>query len=135
MLSDMLKYRLHEAPCTSLPADGELSTLKLLYWQNISRNDVNAQLPWLALFLLDIKPYAADPEKTFNLMGWVHSAGRTQLASKITNALAMIKMSYNSQRARDRQVTQLACSWLIHLVDMSATGAHSVMNCTMQSRT
>ena len=37
MMSDMLKYRLHEAPYTSLPADGDLSTLKLLYWQNISR--------------------------------------------------------------------------------------------------
>ncbi len=68
MMSDMLKYRLHEAPYTSLPADGELSTLKL-YWQNISRDDDKAQLPWLALFLLDIKPHAADPEKTFSLMG------------------------------------------------------------------
>ncbi len=145
MMSDMLKYRLHEAPYTSLPADGELSTLKL-YWQNISRDDDKAQLPWLALFLLDIKPHAADPEKTFSLMGWIHSARRSQLASKTTTALAMVKMSYNSQRARDRQVTpqlicfitsatRLSCSWLIHLVDMTATGVYIVMNNTMHSFT
>ena len=38
MMTDMLKYRLHEAHYTSLPPDGELSTLKL-YWQNISRDN------------------------------------------------------------------------------------------------
>lgn len=100
MMSDMLKYRLYEASYISLPTDGELSTLKL-YWQNISRDDVKAQLPWLALFLLDIKPHAADSERTFSLMDWIHSAGRSQLASKTTTALAMIRMSYSSQKARD----------------------------------
>ena len=68
MNSDMLKYRLHEAPYTSLPADGKLSTLKL-YWQNIIKNSDKAQLPWLALFLLDIKPHAADPEKSAGVQG------------------------------------------------------------------
>ena len=58
----------------------------------------------------------------------------------------MITMFYNSQKARDRQVTpqltcsittatQLSCTWLIHLVNISATGSHSVMNCTMHSHT
>ena len=103
MSTDMLKYRLHEAPYTCLPADGELSTLKL-YWQGITMDSAGAQLPWLALFLLDIKPHAADPEKTFSLMGWYHSARRSQLASKTTTAMTMIKMHHNSKITKDRQV-------------------------------
>jgi len=67
-----------------------------LYWQNIIKYNDKAQLPWLALFLLDIKPHAADPEKTFSLMGWIHSARKNQLASKTTTAMAMIKMYYNT---------------------------------------
>ncbi|DBA72287.1 TPA: hypothetical protein ACH3X2_010534 [Trebouxia sp. C0005] len=136
----MLKYRLHQAPYTALPADGELSTLKL-YWQNIIRDDSKAQLPWLALFLLDIKAHAADPELTFSLMGWYHSARKNQLASKTTTALTTIKMYYNSLRDKDRQVTpqlmcsimnatRLSCSWL-----MSAIGVCSEMNSTMHSHT
>ena len=123
MMTEMLKCRLHEAAYTHLPTDGELSTLKL-YWQNMSKDNKEAQLPWLVLLLLDIKPHAADPVETF--MGWIHSARRSQLASKTTTALAKVKMSYNSQKARDRQAapqsafitiaTQLSRSWLIHLI-------------------
>lgn len=101
MGKDMVSYRLHEAPYTSLPPDGELSTLKL-YWQNITKDTPTAQLPWLALFLLDIKPHAADPEKTFSLMGWIHSARRSQLASKTTTKMAMVKMHYNSLNAAQK---------------------------------
>ncbi|DBA99125.1 TPA: hypothetical protein ACH3X1_014258 [Trebouxia sp. C0004] len=35
------------------------------------------------------------------MMGWIHSARKSQLASKTTTALAMIKMYYNSLRDRD----------------------------------
>lgn len=150
MMTDMLKYRLHEAPYTSLPTDGELSTLKL-YWQNISKDDDQVQLPWLALLLLDIKPHAADPEKTFSLMGWIHSARRSQLASKTTIALAMIKMSYNSQKAKDRQVTpqltfhnkcntvflfmliHLMCIWFTHCGGVGlafTTNKHIILLCS-----
>ncbi|DBB01524.1 TPA: hypothetical protein ACH3X1_000176 [Trebouxia sp. C0004] len=77
------------------------------------------QLPWPALFLLNIKSRAADPEKTFSLMGWSHSARKNQLASKTTTALSMSKMYYNSLRDRDRQVTaQLIAPKLIREVGM-----------------
>lgn len=121
MSVDMLQYRLHQAPYASNPADGELSTLKL-YWQGIIKDNEQAQLPWLALFILDIKPHAADPEKTFSLMGWYHSARRSQLASKTTTAMTMIKMHHNSKIAKDRQVS----SWdnALDLLQMVMNNAH-----------
>ena len=53
MSKHMGSYRLHEAPYTILPPDGELSTLKLymywqklyMYWQNITKDNPTAQLP------------------------------------------------------------------------------------------
>lgn len=93
-------YRCSQPPYSRFPPDGDLSTLKL-YWQNINKDDSLAELPWLALLLLDIKPHAADPEKTFSLMGWYHSARRSQLASKTTTAMTQIKICYNNQKTRD----------------------------------
>ena len=46
--------------------------------------------------MLDIKPHAADPEKTFSLMGWYHSARRSQLVFRTTTAMATIKMHHQS---------------------------------------
>ena len=68
MFTDMFRYRCNQPPYNLFPPDGDLSTLTL-YWQNINKDDSTAELPWLALLLLDIKPHAADPEKTFSLMG------------------------------------------------------------------
>ena len=82
-----------------MPCDGELSTLRL-YWKSIASGDEQAQLPQLALLLLDIKPHAADPEKTVSLMGWYHSARRSQLLSRTTTAMTTIKMHH--QTVKDR---------------------------------
>ena len=101
MGENMVSYRVHEAPYTSLPPDGERSTLKLS-WQNITKDHPQPQLPWLALFPLDIKPHAADPEKTFSFMGWIHSTRRSQLAYETTTKMAMVKMHYNSLNAAQK---------------------------------
>ncbi len=52
------------------------------------------QLPGLALLLQDIKPHAADPEKTFSLMGWFNSARRSRLLNTTTTNTALIKMHH-----------------------------------------
>ena len=63
----MQQYRLHDDPYQSMPVDGELPTLKL-YWKNIAAANPEAELPKLSLLLLDIKPHAADPERTVMTM-------------------------------------------------------------------
>ena len=93
LITDMKRYKIHDAPFDSMPADGELATLKL-YWKSISSSNEQLELPKLALLLLDIKPHAADPEKTVSLMGWYHSARRSQLFSRTTTAMTTIKMHY-----------------------------------------
>jgi hypothetical protein len=93
LITDMKRYKIHDAPFDSMPADGELATLKL-YWKSISSSNEQLELPKLALLLLDIKPHAADPENTVSLMGWYHSARRSQLLSRTTTAMTTIKMHY-----------------------------------------
>ncbi|DBA77171.1 TPA: hypothetical protein ACH3X1_009745 [Trebouxia sp. C0004] len=87
-----------------MPCDVEISTLKL-YWKNIVAANEGLQLPSLALLLLDIKPHAADPEKTVSLMGWYHSSRRSQLLSSTTTAMTTIKMHH--QTVKDRAVKPL----------------------------
>jgi hypothetical protein len=99
LLKDIQLYKLHEEPYSVLPVDGELASLKL-YWKEILSNDENLELPKLAILMLDIKPHAADPEKTVSLMGWYDSARRSQLLSATTTAMTTIKMHY--QNLKDR---------------------------------
>ena len=71
-----------------------------LHWKTIAGTDDSLQLPQLALLMLDVKPHAADPEKTFSLMGWYHSSRRSQLLSKTTTAMTSIKMHYMELKDR-----------------------------------
>ncbi len=91
LMTDLKRYKIHEEPFDLMPPDGELGTLKL-YWKTIAATDFSVQLPQLALLFLDIKPHAADPEKTVSLMGWYDSARRNQLLSRTTTAMTTIKM-------------------------------------------
>ncbi len=91
LMTDLKRYKIHEEPFDLMPPDGELGTLKL-YWKTIAATDSSVQLPQLALLFLDIKPHAADPEKTVSLMGWYDSARRNQLLSRTTTAMTTIKM-------------------------------------------
>lgn len=72
--------------------------------------------------MLDIKPHAADPEKTFSLMGWIHSKRRSQLASKTTTKLAMVKMHYNSMSAVERPSKPMRDLDTIMLVEQQMAG-------------
>ncbi|DBA89268.1 TPA: hypothetical protein ACH3X1_016407 [Trebouxia sp. C0004] len=58
------------------------------------------QLPALATYIHNIKPHAADPEKTFSLMGFFHSARRNQLLNTTTTAMTAIKMHHTEKGDR-----------------------------------
>lgn len=90
---DMELYKLADAPYNRLPLDGQLPTLRL-WWRGILHDHPQAQLPGLALLLLDIKPHAADPEKTFSLMGWFQSDRRNRLLNRTTTNMTTVKMHY-----------------------------------------
>ena len=102
-----------------MPSDGELATLKL-YWKNIAAINPEAQLPKLGLLLLDIKPHAADPERTVSMMGWFNSPRRSQLLSTTTTGMTMVKM-FNTKAGAglgactcDCRILQLAfCNYTI----------------------
>lgn len=66
LLKDMQQCKMHEDPFDSMPCDEELVTLKL-NWTSIASANEGFQLSQLALLMLDIKPHAADPEKTVSL--------------------------------------------------------------------
>ena len=68
-----------------------LATLKL-YWKNIADANPEAELPKLALLILDIKPHAADPERTVSMMGWFNQPRRSQLLSSTTTGMTMVKL-------------------------------------------
>ncbi len=51
----------------------------------------------LATRVHDIKPHAAEPEKSFSLMGMFHTFKHTQLCGTITNAMTAIKMQHTQQ--------------------------------------
>ncbi|DBA84465.1 TPA: hypothetical protein ACH3X1_016789 [Trebouxia sp. C0004] len=104
LMEDIKRYKIHDEPFASMPVDGELETLRL-YWRFLASSGDQLQLPLLALLMLDIKPHAADPEKTVSLMGWFHSAGRSQLLSRITTTMTTVKMHY--QTVKDRVVKPL----------------------------
>ena len=91
LLDDVKHYKIHAEPYHTMPLDGDLDTLKT-YWKAILDSDKKAQLPQLAMLLLDIKPHAADPEKTVSLMGWFSSGRRCNLLSTTTTNMTIVKM-------------------------------------------
>ena len=114
LLSEIGKYRLGRRPFFGALATGDLSSLRD-YWENIRISQPSTttegeqyQLPSLARIVHDIKPHAADPEKTFSLMSFYHTARRNQLLSKITSAMTAIKMH---RSANDKKRSDLLQSW------------------------
>ena len=102
LLSEIGKYRLGRRPFLGALASGDLSSLRD-YWENIrvsqpstAAKEAQYQLPSLALIVHDIKPHAADPEKTFSLMSFFHTARRNQLLSRTTTTMTAIKMHYSA---------------------------------------
>ncbi|DBB02777.1 TPA: Potassium transporter, variant 3 [Trebouxia sp. C0004] len=91
MQVDLEQYKLGDAPYNRLPLNGQLATLRL-WWRGILHDNPELQLPSLALLLLDIKPHAVDPEKTFSLIGWFQSDRRSRMLNRTTTNLTMIKM-------------------------------------------
>ena len=76
-------------------SDGGLDTLHG-FWNGIQHttaaNGAPLQLSALAVKIHDIRPYVADPEKTFSLVGFFNTSRRNQLHSTITTAMTAIRM-------------------------------------------
>ena len=97
LLGELNQYKLGSRPFLGSMADSGLESL-LNYWNSIqfsaAASGAPLQLPALAVRIHDIKPHAADPEKTFSLMSFFHTSRRNQLRSETTTAMTAIKMHY-----------------------------------------
>ncbi|DBA98330.1 TPA: hypothetical protein ACH3X1_001247 [Trebouxia sp. C0004] len=78
-------------------SDGGMDSLRG-FWNGIQHTAAASgaplQLPALAVRIHDMKPHAADPEKTLSLMGFFHTSRRNQLRSTTTTAMTAIRMHY-----------------------------------------
>ena len=100
LLGELDQYKLGCRPFLASMSDGGLESLRA-YWDSIQHTAAASgaplQLPALAGRIHDIKPHAADPEKTFSLMGFFHTSRRNQLRSTTTTAMTAIKMHYTQK--------------------------------------
>ena len=103
LLAELNQYRMGARPFLGTMSDGSLNSLQD-FWNGIQFTAASGgsplQLPALAVYIHDIKPHAADPEKTFSLMGFFHSDRRNSLLSSTTTALTAIKMHYGQKGKR-----------------------------------
>ena len=103
LLAELAKYRLGSRPFLGVMTDGGLNSLHD-FWNSIQYTATSSgaplQLPALATYIHDIKPHAADPEKTFSLMGFFHSSRRNQLLNTTTTAMTAIKMHHTQKGNR-----------------------------------
>ena len=97
LFAELNQYRMGSKPFLGTMADGSLNSLRD-FWTNIQLAAASSgpplQLPALAVYIHDIKPHAADPEKNFSLMGFFHTARRNQLLSSTVTAITAIKMHH-----------------------------------------
>jgi hypothetical protein len=102
LMAEIAQYRLGNRPFIGVLGDGDLAGLRA-YWQNMHRSTTTGVLPMqlsaLALIVHDIKPHAADCEKTFSTMNWIQSPVRNQLLSNKTTAMAALKIHYQHRSA------------------------------------
>lgn len=66
------------------------------WWASMLDTPAAKESAELAVLLLDIRPHAADPERTFSTMGWFKSARRNRLSVQTTAMMTAIKV-YNQQ--------------------------------------
>ena len=103
LLAELAKYRLGSRPFLGVMTDGGLNSLHD-FWNSIQYTATSSgaplQLPALATYIHDIKPHAADPEKTFSLMGFFHSSRRNQLLNTTTTAMTAVKMHHTQKGNR-----------------------------------
>ena len=92
-------YKQGASPLLGPTSEGGLDSLRG-FWNGIQHTAAASgtplQLPALAVIIHDIKPHAADPEKTFSLMGFFHTSHRNSLRSSTTTAMATIKMRHHT---------------------------------------
>ncbi len=103
LLGELKQYRTGAKPFLGTLANGDLDGVRT-YWINIQHSAAASgaplQLPALALIIHDIKPHAADPEKTFSTMGMYGSDRRNQLLNETTTAMTVIKMHHTKKNDR-----------------------------------
>lgn len=103
LLGELDQYKQGCRPFLGSMSDGGLHRLRA-FWNGIQHTAAASgaplQLPALAVMIFDIKPHAADPDKTFSLMGFFHTSRRNQLRSSTTTAMAAIRM-HHTQNQKD----------------------------------
>lgn len=97
LLGELDLYKQGCRPFLGSMSDGGLDSLRG-FWNGIQHTAAASgaplQLPALAVRIHDMKSHAADPEKTFSLMGFFHTSRRNQLRSTTTTAMTAIRMHY-----------------------------------------
>ncbi len=100
LLDEITQYKVGSRLFLGSMANGGLRSLHA-YWDGIQHSAAAGgaplQMPALATRVHDIKPHAAEPEKSFSLVGMFHTSRHTQVRSTTTTAMTAMKMQHTQQ--------------------------------------
>jgi len=84
LMSQIMKYKAGEAPYNLPFADEFMSAT--LWWQT-TEDCMGSELKILAVQLLSITPHSAACERTFSILGWIHSKSRNRFLVRRLEAM------------------------------------------------
>jgi hypothetical protein len=91
LLSQLMKFKNGEKPY-DMPFSSDFMT-QVLWWHSIE-DSCGSELKTVALKLLSITPHSAACERTFSVLGWIHSKARNRLLVPRLEAIAKMYL-YN----------------------------------------
>jgi hypothetical protein len=108
LVSQIMKYKSGDAPY-DLPFAGDYMTPKL--WWQTTEDCVGSELKTLANRLLSITPHSAACERTFSILGWIHTKARNRLlVSRLENMGNMYMYNISHQRSDSTNVSVAGAS-------------------------
>jgi GNAT superfamily N-acetyltransferase len=87
LLSQLMKYKSGEMPY-NLPIAGDLIT-PCFWWQSME-DSIGQELKTLAIRLLSVTPHSAACERTFSILGWIHTKSRNRLLTSRLEAMGKL---------------------------------------------
>jgi hypothetical protein len=97
MKVQMAAYQAGLSPFTQPVGDlPRQSAFTKRWWQALLVHPEAKELAELAVFLLKLRPHAADAELCFSAMAYVQSDTRNRLSASNTSRLTMLKMHYTA---------------------------------------
>jgi GNAT superfamily N-acetyltransferase len=102
LMSQLMKYKSGDAPYNLQFASDFMSPT--LWWQT-TEDSVGAQLKTLAVTLLSITPHSAACERTFSILGWIHSKSRNRMLISRLEAIRKLYLYYVSHQSSDGRRT------------------------------